>query len=229
MVRWTVPVLWILLLGCGVWLFLSVFCADLEDRAEYAVLLYSSDPKKDLSVDVQAAQERKKVRKEAWIPQEEGRSHLLLLSDSSHQVLSFGPTESDAVEYLDEAQCWYQSRLAYDDAGQPTQEERYFKAFSATYSLRSNLFTAKTVDFLDYKLPGHELIQDLSSYSPRVEGTAHHVEFTFVNARPQFHAETLRAKLLQDPSLDHLPSPFSSTSEATSGTPPAKEEDLSCL
>lgn len=224
MARWTVPLLWILLLSCGLGIFLSVFQADLSDRAEYAVLLYSSDPKKELSIEVQAAQERKKVRKEAWIPQEEGRAHLLLLSDSSHQVLSFGPSQSDAVEYLDEAQCWYQSRLGYDETGQPTQEERYFKAFAATYSLRSNLFTAKTVNFLDYKLPGHELIEDLSSYTPRVEGTAHHVEFTFANQRPQFHAETLRAKLLQDPSLHHLPTPFSPQESPTSS--PSKEDDL---
>lgn len=75
----------------------------------------------------------------------------------------------------------------------PMQILRYLEADDAVYFYKSEQVVAENVQVSRFILPGHTLIDDLTSYKPHIKGKAKKVEFSLSGKEINFKAYQLKA------------------------------------
>lgn len=145
-----------------------------------------------------AEQQRTGITKELFIATPEGRLHHRIISASSTLTLTPNKHKVDVVEQLHNITCWTQEKL-YETAASQRKEQQVRKltAKEGLYRYSSQQFTADSVDFFLYRLPGFELPQNPPATPPLLKGHAQTISLFMADNTPQFRANQFKAELFE--------------------------------
>jgi hypothetical protein len=148
-------------------------------------------------------QHREGVQKDIWISQNGGRRHLRILSRQSEVTFHEENHKVNAVEKLQNLECWLQDDPATSCCipgylpdiakGSDMQLVRCFRASEGSYFYPSHSFITKKASMLFFRLPGHDLPQLVDESLAFFTGTASEIHFSACDIPPTFVAQHLHA------------------------------------
>ncbi len=180
---------------CFGWLFKLIYLFPAE-RAECTKTLNSGKAIARATRDQQTHQNRRSVRKDLWLSQQD-RTRLHYRIDSKSSVLTLLPIDDkvDIIENLQQIQCWMQDKL-YAQGDVPMQQMRFFEADQGIYQYSSQRFAANTVTLSLFRIPGLQLPTTIDPRTAFLRGIAQDVSFSVAGKTTQFQAQKFKATLL---------------------------------
>jgi hypothetical protein len=132
------------------------------------------------------------IVKDLWISQEKGRYHHHLLAPESTVTLIQSEKGIDAVEDLEEIQCWIQQQTPPFNEKERIQ---YIKAENGTYFYLQQEFLAKQMKFACYDQPPGPFSSDIPLSQLLFKGKADAAYFQFCHHHPEFNADHFEVEL----------------------------------
>lgn len=176
----------VLISGFLAWYLLTIREIDYKEYQELEMQKTAAIEKKSLWKPLK--QMRQEVQKDIYLPEEETRLHVRIISSSSELSFRFINKKPQVVENLKNLECWMQDKLL-----ESSQQIRYFTAKEGTYLFPSHFFYAQKVNLSFYQYPGRILPTVVPEENSFLRGYANEVSFQLCEKSPTFSANQLKA------------------------------------
>ncbi len=140
-------------------------------------------------------QQRFGVSKDLWIQDSEmGRLHHHIESPSSILTVVRNSKQTHLIEQMIDMKCYLQEKVEEED-GTITQQIRYIESKEGIYNYSDHHFDAPSVFLALFRIPGDRLPTKLNSDEAYLLGVGKEVSLSFLNGRPNFHAQKFKAHI----------------------------------